>query len=375
MRTSEPSRLLFVDFARAFAVMQMIQGHTLDALLDMNDRTTASFFVWSFLRGLTVCIFLTLSGFVFALAASRHWTGRSCSSPTERRFKRFGLFLILGYALHLPVATIGNLRFVSPDQWHAFLAVDVLQCIAITLILLQLIVLAVPTRRRFVLVSAICCFAVVVLTPTVWQVDWRAHVPLVIAAYMSPHTGSLFPLFPWSAYVMLGVILAEAYLRWGDPSLKAFADRVFLGGVATLVASFVGTRMPLQPLGQTDFWSTSPNQFLLRSGLVLLALGVTAYTSLLVSRAHPLVRAIGRESLVIYVVHIGIVYGSVWSPGLRQRFGPTLPLLSALGWVVVLWVGAVVLAWGWSSCKRTRPRTAQYLRLATAGMLAGKLVR
>lgn len=42
-------RISFIDTARALAVLMMIQGHVLDALLQPGYRTTPAFHVWSFL--------------------------------------------------------------------------------------------------------------------------------------------------------------------------------------------------------------------------------------------------------------------------------------------------------------------------------------
>ena len=92
------SRSVFVDVARAAAIMMMVQGHTLHVVLATDLRSGTAFYVWSFLRGLTSCTFLLLSGFVFALATHRHWTDQFVSrAATGRRFRRLGFFLLLGY--------------------------------------------------------------------------------------------------------------------------------------------------------------------------------------------------------------------------------------------------------------------------------------
>ncbi len=41
--------------------------------------------------------------------------------------------------------------------------------------------------------------------------------------------------------------------------------------------------------------------------------------------------SLAQESLIIYFVHICILYGSTWNPGIRRWIGPTLAPLSALG--------------------------------------------
>lgn len=56
------SRILFIDLARAVAVLLMVQGHTIDALLAPEYRTSLQYNAWLYLRGLTSCTFLFLSG-------------------------------------------------------------------------------------------------------------------------------------------------------------------------------------------------------------------------------------------------------------------------------------------------------------------------
>ena len=135
------SRSVFVDVARAAAIMMMVQGHTLHVVLATDLRSETVFYVWSFLRGLTSSTFLLLSGFVFALATHRHWTDQFVSrATTGRRFRRLGFFLLLGYALHFPMAKLGHLYGMSDERWKSFFVVDVLQCIAVMLATLQVLV-------------------------------------------------------------------------------------------------------------------------------------------------------------------------------------------------------------------------------------------
>lgn len=134
------ARSVFVDLARAVAILMMVQGHTLHVVLASDLRTGAAFYLWSFLRGLTSCTFLLLSGFVFTLATHRHWTDHFASrAAVVRRFRRFGFFLLLGYALHFPMAKVAHLYGMSAERWQSFLIVDVLQCIAVMLATLQVL--------------------------------------------------------------------------------------------------------------------------------------------------------------------------------------------------------------------------------------------
>lgn len=208
-----------------------------------------------------------------------------------------------------------------------------------------------------------------------WRIDWAGLAPRAIAAYLSPATGSPFPLFPWGAYILLGAVLGALCVRSRTAHFVSFANHVLLGGgLGMLVVALVCVRVPLQPFGPTDFWSTSPNQFLLRSGSVMLLLGLVAHISRLVSRPAYAVQALAQESLTIYAVHLCIVYGSVWNVGLRQRVGPTLTLLPALAYVAAVWASMMLLASGWHWCKHRQPGVAQWVRVGAGGLLLGRLL-
>ncbi|MBI2828448.1 MAG: DUF1624 domain-containing protein [Acidobacteria bacterium] len=358
------------------AILLMLQGHTLHTVLASDARTGTAFYIWSFLRGLTACMFLLLSGFAFTFATRRHWVDHLTLSPTiGRRLRRFGFFLLLGYALHFPMAKLAHLYGMSEERWRSFLVVDVLQCIAVMLILLQGLVLVTRTPRRYASVAAVGCLAIVALTPAMWRFDWTGPLPVGLAAYLSPATGSLFPLFPWGAYVLLGAVLGDLYMRRGAIDVASFGNRVLLpGGVGLVALSIVGASMPLAPLGPTDFWLTSPNQFLLRAGLVLLVLGALAHISQRISRQPYVVQALAQESLTVYAIHLCIVYGSVWNVGLRQLVGPTLRVIPALGCIVVVWGAMALLASAWHWCKHREPGAAKWVRLGVSGLLLGTLI-
>ncbi|HQZ40595.1 MAG TPA: heparan-alpha-glucosaminide N-acetyltransferase domain-containing protein [Vicinamibacterales bacterium] len=369
------SRAVFLDLARAVAILMMIQGHTIDAVLVPSARAGTWFAVWSFLRGLTSCTFLMLSGVVFTIATLRHWPLHlELGMAVVGRLRRFTLFLVLGYALHFPVPRIVRLWQASDERWRSFLAVDILQLVAITLIGLQLLVLIARTPRRYELAAAAACALAVVLTPMMWAIDWSGILPLAAASYLSPATGSQFPLFPWSGYMLFGVLVGMAYLRAGPTALARFANfQLLLGGAAMVALAFLLAQVRLQPFGPTDFWTTSPNQFLLRAGLVLMLFGVAAHASRFVSHKPRIIHSLAQESLTIYAVHLVLVYGSIWNDGLRQRVGATLPGNVAVGYAALLWLtmGLFALAWHWT--KRTHPRIAGWLRWALAGGLLYQL--
>ena len=364
-------RVVFIDLARALAAVFMLYGHTVSALLAPRYQTGTWFEIWVFQRGLTSTLFLLLSGFAFSIATGRHWTLHAQFSPAVlKRVRRFALFLLLGYALHFPVGRFADLASSTPERWQSFLAVDVLQLIGATFIGVQILVMLTRSRRVFGWTAFALAVVIIMLTPIVWRVNWTARLPLSMAAYLSPSAGSQFPLFPWAAYVLLGAALGQWYLRWGTArhdwyaNVALFAPGLGLVTLAFLVGWVVGN----------EAWESVPNQVALRMGASLMLLALIARASQRITRLPHVFGAVAQETLLIYFVHLCIVYGSIWNRGLAQAYGPTLGPGRTVFYVLLLLAAMAGLALYWNWWKHTRPRLARWTALAAGALLLYRLI-
>ena len=356
-------RVIFIDLARSIAVILMVAGHTSSAMLGVSYREGRWFEAWTFQRGLTSALFLLLAGFAFSIATTRHWsTHLQVSGPVLKRARRFAMFVVLGYALHLPVRPIYRLVTVSEAQWRSLIAVDVLQLIGITLIAIQAVVLLTRSRRVFMGVSAVIALIVIGASPHMWRTDWTAVTTPALAAYLSPATGSLFPLFPWAAYPFIGAATGQFYVRWGAAHLGVFARwGMMLPG---LLLIGIGTSV-LQDV---------PSDVALRTGSCFLVMGVIALLSQRITQLPHVFGAVAQESLVVYFVHLCIVYGSVWNTGLYRFFGDRMSPLATVGFVVAVVLPMIGLAWCWNRLKHASPSAARWVTVGIALVLGGLLV-
>lgn len=367
-RARAPRRILFIDVARAAAVLFMIQGHTLQVLLGPDHQGGALFDWWLYLRGLTSCAFLTLAGFSFAVATDRHWTDYCRpTSRLRRRLMRFGVFLLVGYAMRIPIRPLSDIGHMTLDQWRAFTAIDILQLVAVTLATLQVVVWLARTRQRLGAWAFGAAAAIVLLTPLAWRVHSGGFVADLLAAYLSTGTGSLFPLFPWAAYILFGAGLGVWFVTRAQPDPARDASRVFLlAGAGMLGAGILLHQVPLSPYGAIDFWKTSPNLFLVKAGSVLVMLsGAVRLTRWRSALPRP-VSVLSQESLTIYVIHVCILYGSIWNDGLLKVVGPHLDLVATAGWVVVLTFAMLLVASAWHECKQRSGRLSALVRATLA---------
>lgn len=369
LRPSAPGRkprLLAVDLVRLLAIVLMIQGHTLDVLLQPAYQSSRWYGAWVFVRGFTAPAFLILSGFSFALVTVRLWHQHVLFSPAFwRRLQRFTFFVILGYAMHFPVHRFADLRWLGADGWRSGLQVDILQTIGATLVALQVIVLLTRTPGRFAAVSLALSAAIVLTTTSVWAADWPLRLPGALAAYLNGATGSLFPLFPWSAYMLLGAGLGALYAASNRLSPLLLARRLILlglilgaGGLSSLTVHGWG---PAANAGD-NFWHTSAALFAARAGVILLVLGAALHLKELPAGASNTVRTLAQESLLVYFLHVCLLYGSIWNTGLRQYHGGSLDFPHAAAAAVLMIAFMLIVALGWGRCKTTGKLPAFALR-------------
>jgi hypothetical protein len=326
---------------RAWAVFMMIQGHTIDALLSDTFYVHDSlvFNIWLFNRGLTAPIFLFGAGFAYVIATFSKMDGnRIPGNVVWRRVRWIIVLYVIGALMHLPGGTISHLATLSPERWHRFFHVDVLRLMAVTLLALFSLVYIARRHDRLLLPAFLVAIFFFVAAPFTAMVDWMQHFPRWAAAYMSTKTGSWFPLFPYAGHLFMGAAAAALYLRWRSQGRDHKLPKYFLiAAVGILLISFVprliyGWQLPLNS-GAASIWLSFS-----RFGWVLLLWSGIGFLLQHVKRVPKAITIAGQHSLLIYVSHIIILYGSAWMPGFRQMFGKTLELNAVMAVIFFLLV-------------------------------------
>jgi len=367
--------VIFIDLGRFLALVFMLYGHPVSALLGTEYQHGTWFDIWQFQRGLTSSMFLLLSGFAFSVATSRHWGSHQQFSPAFfKRVRRFGLFVLLGYALHFPVPRFSLLATATDAQWRSFFAVDVLQLIGVTFLIVQTLVLVTRSRRVFTGAAFLLGAATLGATHALWAVDWSGVLPPWLAAYVSPTGGSQFPLFPWASYVLFGAALGQIYVGWGAARLSSYAALVLLlPGVLMAAGGWIAVSLEGYPWS-ADPWNFIPLQVTIRTGSCLVLLSAIAYASQRLARLPHFFAAVAQETLLLYFVHLCIVYGSIWNSGLAQAFAASLGPGETVLCVVILLASMAALGWYWHWLKQARPRAAKWTMVGAAGLLVARLL-
>jgi uncharacterized membrane protein len=306
---STPARRGYLDWLRGLAVLIMIEAHVLDSWTRLDERGS-SFYGWSMIvGGLGAPLFLFLAGLSVALSAG----AKSRRLPDERAAVR----LVLTRGLQIfALAFLFRLQalIVSWGAWISLLKVDILNIMGPSIMAAALLWGAVRGVRARALLFAAATLAVALLTPPIRGVEWLFVLPDFVEGYLRPRPGyTNFAFFPWTGFVFAGACIGVLL----DASRTEASERrlnmgLALAGLMLGFAAYAASHLP-SPFPNSQFWTSSPSFFLIRTGLLILAVGA-AYAWRAGRRGWSPLEQMGRTSLFIYWIHIELIYGLVVRP-------------------------------------------------------------
>lgn len=317
---SNPTRLAYIDWMRGLACILMFQTHCYDAWLSPTARKS-TFFVDSQLGGtFPAPLFLFLAGISFALVTSK-LVRKGCPPARIARttILRGAEIFAFGLCFRLQEYLIAW----GWAPWTDLLRVDILNTIGVSMILMGLLcwltLTIIPNRTPALpLMAAGTSLMISLLTPllwTVWRPDW---LPWPIESYVNGvhNLGEpqawLFPVFPWSAFAFAGLALGFVLqANWTRTHDTAFLLAAAPAGVVLIQLGRWLDARSSQFYPVYDFWHTSPNFFLIRLGFLLLILSASygwCRWGFGTWGFSPLIQ-LGQTSLLVYWVHIELVYG------------------------------------------------------------------
>lgn len=332
------SRAVHVDLLRLFAAFQMVQGHTIDALLDDRVRHGAIYEAWDWVRGLTSVAFLFASGLAFHLASvARFEAHRADPGASRKRFLRALMLIAIGYLLHFPFGALGQ-----SEAWQAALIVDVLQCIGVTLAVMEASILIARSPRQVVIVCGALALAAITLGPAVAGIAPAGPFGFALH-YVTDTGGSLFPLVPWAGYMLAGVVVGQLASPAGSATPRARTALVLALLAATLLVVSLGG---IHLRGALKLISYD----VLKLAVVLAAGAVIALASLRVARLPRVAETLAGETLAMYVSHLLVCYGA--GIGLVHLVGHTLSLPAAIAAAAGMVVATALFGVVWSRRKK-----------------------
>lgn len=321
---------------RGLAAAIMLQGHTFHSFAKPELREQSPYVFSQFFGGLAPAIFLFLTGVTFSFILDSG--DRRRLSPWQRwtaalSRARYLFLLAVLFRLQLWVFAWGQ----SP--WQDLFKVDVLNLMGVSLFLLSpLAVLDLAKRAKW---AAIAGMAVAFAAPIVSSFDWSGVHPFA-AAYFQP-SYVYFAVFPWAAFVALGVAGGSMLKLCRAEHLDRFMQWTAIAGFALVLGAQFFTNLPYSLYDKTEFWLNSPALVLIKVGVALL---LSAFAYLWTERAWgrdtSWLRQLGTNSLIVYWVHIELVYGR-WLWRWKEQLENWQCALAAVGLVALMLV--VVRTW------------------------------
>ena len=176
-------------------------------------------------------------------------------------------------------------------------------------------------------------------------------MPAQISAYINSQHYSLFPLFPWLAFMLFGGYFASRYVDARENKKeKEFILRLGIGGAILFVASAIGMKFQDSMYITSISIRANPLFFFERLGIVMMLLTACWFYADYRKTEKSFVLDVGRESLMVYTAHLLIIYGRFWndrSPAFY--FGGTFDLIKCIISTIVLIIIMIgtAIAWGW----------------------------
>ncbi len=365
-------RLLFVDLMRGIALIVMIEVHVVNSLMHPGQRGVPGFGLVDFVNGLVAPSFLFISGFAFLWAVQRKLTAlRAQRSPFWTTLARIGLIWLLGYLLHIPSFSLTAWRqATTAEQWQHFFSIDILQCIACGLLLIFILRLLIKGDRIFLGAVTVLGCATVLPAAWIYQVDILRILPFPLAAYLTPVGFTTFPLLPWFGFMAAGVLVAWFFLQaQARGTTVPFTQGLLLAGIMVAMLGLLLLVYLKDRLGLIVDERPHILFFTARLGWVLILLGLCFFLCRGRERLSPRIVCAGQETLMVYFIHLQILYQPVWAGKslvvlAAQRFSFAASLVIAVAFMVLM----LLLAQRWHAWKRAHGRVH---RIGTAVMIIG----
>jgi uncharacterized membrane protein len=351
-------RVESVDLFKFIVLFFMIQGHLFRAYLLPALRQEPWYKIHEIFHGLVAPGFLFTAG--FAAFLSFHNKRQNYINLDRAFFKRLRriLFVIaIGYWIHLPFfslrKTLQAIRLGTPSAAD-FLSVNILQCIGIGLLLFTMLAVLLKNEKLVVLVTALAGALFFLLAGVMQGVHLHRALdpflnyrPLWTAADNVLTITSYFPIFPWVGYLCLGIVAAYMYSQLKN---DVFFKLLLLLGILFFPWFFFQSsrfefKAELTLAGNLN-----------KVGGIFLLLCLCEW----LLRKHggrflDILKKAGTESLFVYVLHLFIIFASVFRPGLKSIYENSLNVWQALLLFFILQLLVFALSLLYNTVKEKQP--------------------
>lgn len=338
------------------AAVVMIQGHTFHSFTRNDLRGQGPYMLSQFFGGLPPAIFLFLTGITFAfLMHSQEKQGAKGWRRIVAALKRSRYLFLLAFLFRLQLYVFG----FPGSPAGELLRVDILNCMGMAMLLFA--PMAVFSTFERIKLCTILGLVIAGLAPVVSMID-PSGVPSLIRSYFFP-SYNYFGFFPWAAFLAFGMAAGSLIRVVKKDDMRQVMLWTMTIGLGVAAISYYFSNLPYSIYSKSEFWLNSPALILIKLGVVLCILALAfLWIQLGPPQRWSLFRQLGTTSLLVYWVHIELVYGrwfGIWKENLT--------VAQVVAFTAVLLVLMTAL-----SVFRTRYRSAGSLfKLKPVAMLRG----
>ena len=297
------SRLAFLDWMRGLATLVMLQGHVFHSYTGKEWREGSVYILSQFVGGMPPAVFLFLTGVTLAFLMDS--CERKALSQSERwmmALRRAGYLFTLAYLFRLQLWLFG----LPNSPWTDVFKVDILNCMGLSIVAFS-IMSVFPTADRIRL-AAVLGAAVAALSPLVSSLQWEV-MPTFVKAYLAPDY-NFFSFFPWASFLAFGLSFGSLLRIVREDNSERLMHWVALLGFALILGGQFFGGIPYSIYAKSDFWLDSPALIAIKLGVILVGMsGAFVWNRWVIRERWNWLRQMGQTSLLIYWVHIELVYG------------------------------------------------------------------
>jgi uncharacterized protein YhhL (DUF1145 family) len=317
----------------------------------MDVREGGPYVLSQFIGGMAAPLFLFMAGMTFAFQLD----SLERREPSRWRRWRFSLrragyilgiaflFRFTNWVASLPHSDLGEIT-----------KVDILNCMGVGMAAVSLAALfEFKGRVRFAVLVGL---AIAAAAPILTNLPWGG-TPALLQEYLVPGNGRpRFAFFPCASYVGFGLATGAIVKRAAADRLDRLMQwSVAIGFALVFIAQYF-SNLPYSIYPKSDFWRDSPALILIRVGIMLLMMACAyLWTEFGMGTTWSWMLCFGKTSLMVYWVHVMLVYGDLAKPFKRALSIPQTVLATLL---VMLAMVALAAAWLWWKARRAAKATA-----------------
>jgi hypothetical protein len=302
LRRSATGRFGFLDWTRGLAVFIILQGHVFHAFTRPDDRGHAPYVLSQLFGGQGSAIFLFLTGMTLSFLIHRRES--QGLGPAQRWFAAVRRATYLWLLAFLFRAQLWLFAYPG-SNWTDLFKVDVLNCMGFAMMLFSLTAL-VPAERR-VRVCGVVGMVIAGASPLVSSMNWE-WLPTGIRAYIVPSYAA-FAFFPWASFIAFGMSAGTILKLTPAGDIKRIIPWAAIFGLTMVAGGLYFSGLPYSVYASSEFWLNSPGLIVIKLGVNLLIVAFAWLWCEYAPAGWSLARQFGSTSLIVYWVHIELVYG------------------------------------------------------------------